>query len=162
MGYLSYIVSKLKIMFVVYKLVNSKNEIEYIGHTSDIKKRMSNHFDKTGLFHNRKDISYEIVKSGFRKKERAIDYECKLQKKLGFETDREKYSRNMKEVQKKTTEQKSISIIGYDLSGNEIGRFLSAYHASRKLDIYPSLIWNVVNGHQKSTKGFVFKSLENT
>ena len=148
-------------MYVVYQLVNEKGEIEYVGHTSNIKKRMYNHFDKTGRFNNRKDISHEIVKSGFNTKEEALDYECKLQKELGFETDIEKFSRNMKEVQKKTTEQKRISIIGYDLLGNEIGIFTSAYEASKKLNIYPSLIWNVVNGHQKSTKGFVFKTLEN-
>ena len=32
---------------------------------------------------------------------------------------------------------------------------------TKTINIYPSLIWNVVNGHQKSTKGFVFKPLEN-
>ncbi len=148
-------------MFVVYKLVNTKNEIEYIGHTKNPNTRLRNHVCKNGTFAGRKDLTLEVIKSGFRKRERAMDYECKLQKQLGFETDREKWSRLMKKVQKKTTEQKSISIIGYDLSGNEIGRFNSAYDAGRKLDIYPSLIWNVVNGHQKSTKNFVFKSLEN-
>lgn len=148
-------------MYVVYKLVNQKNEIEYIGHTSNIKKRMYNHLDKTGKFHNRKDISYEIIKSGFRKKQRAIDFECKLQKQFGFETDREKFSRNMKQVQKKTTEEKRIPIIGYDLSGNEIGRFSSILEASQKLNIYLSLVHNVVIGKQKQTKGFVFIPLEN-
>ena len=67
----------------------------------------------------------------------------------------------MKEVQKKTTEQKRISIIGYDLLGNEIGIFTSILEASQKLKIHTSLIWNVVNGHQKSTKNFVFRPLEN-
>ena len=147
-------------MYVVYQLVNSKNEIEYVGHTSNIIKRFRVHKCKNGKFHNRKDISYEIVKE-YKTKNGALKFECKLQKELGFETDIEKYSRNMKEVQKKTTEQKRIPIIGYDLSGNEIGIFSSAYEASKKLNIYVSLIWNVVNRHQKSTKGFVFKPLEN-
>jgi predicted GIY-YIG superfamily endonuclease len=145
-------------MYVVYQLVNSKGKIEYVGHTSNIKRRMINHFDKTGKFHNRKDISYEIVKSGFRKKERAIDYECKLQKELGFETDRQKFSRNMKEVQKKTTEQKRIPIAQYDLNGNFIKKYPSILAAEKELKL--RTIWNVVKGHQKSTKNFVFKSLK--
>jgi predicted GIY-YIG superfamily endonuclease len=146
-------------MFVVYKLVNSKNEIEYIGHTSNMIKRFRVHKCKNGKFHNRKDISYEIIKSGFRKKERAIDFECKLQKKLGFETDREKISRNMKEVQKITTEQKRIPIAQYDLNGNFIKKYPSILAAEKELKI--RTIWNVVNGHQKSTKNFVFIPLEN-
>ncbi len=148
-------------MYVVYQLVNSKNEIEYIGHTKNPDTRLRNHTCVNGKFVGRTDLILQIVKSGFRKRYRAFEYECKLQKKLGFQSDREKYIRYMKQVQKRTTEQKSIPIIGYDLSGNEKGIFNSAYDASRKLGIYPSLIWNVVNGHQKSTKGYVFKSLEN-
>ncbi len=143
-------------MYVVYKLVNSKNEIEYIGNTKNPNTRLYNHTCKNGTFSGRKDLRLEIVKSGFRKEKTAFNYQCKLQKELGFETDREKWSRNMKEVQKKTTEQKRIPIIGYDLLGNEIGRFTSAYDAGRKLDINPSLIWNVLNGHQKSTKNLIF------
>jgi len=148
-------------MYVVYQLVNEKGEIEYVGNTKNPNTRLSNHTCINGTFAGRKDLSLEIIKSGFRKEKTAFNYQCKIQKELGFETDREKWSRNMKEVQKKTTEQKRISIIGYDLLGNEIGIFTSAYEASKKLNIYPSLIWNVVNGHQKSTKGFVFKPLEN-
>jgi predicted GIY-YIG superfamily endonuclease len=148
-------------MYVVYQLVNEKGKIEYVGNTKNPNTRLSNHTCINGTFAGRKDLSLEIIKSGFRKEKTAFNYQCKIQKELGFETDREKWSRNMKEVQKKTTEQKRISIIGYDLLGNEIGIFTSAYEASKKLNIYPSLIWNVVNGHQKSTKGFVFKPLEN-
>jgi predicted GIY-YIG superfamily endonuclease len=144
----------------VYKIVNSNNEIEYIGETKNPTVRLRHHICKNGKFSNRKDVSLEIIKECKGKKS-AFNYQCKLQKELGFETDREKSSRNMKEIQKKTTENKSISIVCYDLLGNEMGIFNSAYDASRKFNIYPSLIWNVVNGHQKSTKGFVFKSLEN-
>jgi len=148
-------------MYVVYQLVNEKDEIEYIGNTKNPNTRLNNHICINGTFAGRKDLSLEIIKSGFRKEKTAFNYQCKIQKELGFETDKEKWSRNMKEVQKKTTEQKRISIIGYDLLGNEIGIFTSAYEASKKLNIYQSLIWNVINNHQKSTKGFVFKPLEN-
>ncbi len=148
-------------MYVVYQLINEKGEIEYVGHTSNMIKRFRVHKCKNGKFHNRKDISYEIVKSGFNTKLEALDYECKLQKELGFETDIEKSSRFCKSIQEKGTDAKRIAIIGYDLLGNEIGIFSSILEASQKLKIHTSLIWNVVNGHQKSTKNFVFKSLEN-
>jgi predicted GIY-YIG superfamily endonuclease len=148
-------------MYVVYQLVNEKGEIEYVGHTKNPDTRLRNHICINGKFHNRKDISYEIVKSGFNTKLEALDYECKLQKELGFETDIEKASRFCKSIQEKGTDTKRIAIIGYDLLGNEIGIFSSILEASQKLNIYVSLIWNVVNGHQKSTKGFVFKPLEN-
>lgn len=147
-------------MYVVYQLVNKKGEIEYVGHTSNIKKRMYNHFDKTGRFNNRKDISYEIVKE-YKTKNGALKFECKLQKQLGFETDIEKSSRNMKEVQKKTTEQQKIPIIAYDLLGNEIGRFSSITETANNFNLHTNLVWLVVNNKQKSTKGFVFKALEN-
>jgi hypothetical protein len=65
----------------------------------------------------------------------------------------------MKEVQKKTTEQKRIPIAQYDLNGNFIKKYPSILSAQTELKM--STIWNVVNGHQKSTKGFVFKKLEN-
>lgn len=148
-------------MYVVYQLVNSKNEIEYVGHTSNMIKRFRVHKCKNGKFHNRKDISYEIVKSGFNTKHQALDYECKLQKKLGFETDRERSSSFCKSIQQKGADTKKIPIIAYDLLGNEIGRFSSILEAANNFNLHLNLVWLVVNGHQKSTKGFVFKSLEN-
>lgn len=146
-------------MYVVYQLVNKNGKIEYIGHTKNPHSRLHNHIDKNGRFAGRTDLSLEIVKSGFRKKNRAFEYECKIQKQLGFETDREKWSRNMKEVQKKTTEQKRMPIAQYDLNGNFIKKYPSILSAEKELKI--TTVWNVVNGVQKSTKGFIFKSLEN-
>ena len=146
-------------MYVVYQLVNEKGEIEYVGNTKNPNTRLSNHTCINGTFAGRKDLSLEIIKSGFRKEKTAFDYQCKIQKELGFETDREKWSRNMKEVQKKTTERKRIPIAQYDLNGNFIKKYPSILSAQKELKI--RTVWNVVNGHQKSTKGFVFKSLEN-
>jgi len=148
-------------MYVVYQLVNQKGEIEYIGHTSDMIKRFRVHKCKNGKFHNRKDISYEIVKSGFKTKYAALNYECKLQKKLGFETDREKSSRFCKSIQQKGADTKKIPIICYDLSGKQIGIFSSILEASQNLNIYLSLVHNVLTGKQKQTKGYIFKPLEN-
>jgi predicted GIY-YIG superfamily endonuclease len=148
-------------MHVVYQLVNSKGQIEYVGNTKNPNTRLSNHICINGTFAGRKDLSLEIIKSGFSKEKTAFDYQCKIQKKLGFETDREKWSRNMKEVQKKTTEQQKIPIIAYDLLGNEIGRFSSITETANNFNLHTNLVWLVVNNKQKSTKGFVFKPLEN-
>lgn len=148
-------------MYVVYQLVNSKNQIEYVGHTKNPNTRLHNHICINGKFTGRKDLSLEIVKSGFSTKLKALDYEHKLQKKLWFESDREKNIRIMKQIREKGTECRKVKIVGYDLLGNEIGRFSSILEASQKLKIHTSLIWNVVNGHQKSTKNFVFRPLEN-
>jgi predicted GIY-YIG superfamily endonuclease len=144
----------------VYKIVNSNNEIEYIGETKNPTVRLRHHICKNGKFSNRKDVSLEIIKECKGKKS-AFNYQCKLQKELGFETDREKSSRNMKEIQKKTTERKRIPILCYDLNGNLIGEYPSILSAERELTIHNSLIWNVIHNKQKSTKGFVFKRLEN-
>ena len=144
----------------VYKIVNSNNEIEYIGETKNPNTRLRNHTCKNGNFANRKDLSLEIIKECKGKKS-AFNYQCKLQKKFGFETDREKSSKNMKEIQKKTTEQKRIPILCYDLNGNLIGEYSSILSASKLLNINFYLIQRVINNIQKSTKGFVFKPLEN-
>jgi predicted GIY-YIG superfamily endonuclease len=148
-------------MYVVYQLVNEKGKIEYVGNTKNPNTRLSNHTCINGTFAGRKDLSLEIIKSGFRKEKTAFNYQCKIQKELGFETDREKWSRNMKEVQKKTTEQQKIPIIAYDLLGNEIGRFSSITETANNFNLHTNLVWLVVNNKQKSTKGFVFKPLEN-
>jgi len=139
----------------VYKIVNSNNEIEYIGETKNPKTRLRNHTCKNGNFAGRKDLTLEIIKE-FKSKKLAFNYQCKLQKKFGFETDIEKYIKLGKSIQKIGTECRKVKIVGYDLSGNEIGIFSSILEASKKLKIHNSLIWNVVNGVQKSTKNLIF------
>jgi predicted GIY-YIG superfamily endonuclease len=80
----------------VYKIVNSNNEIEYIGETTNTKNRWYNHIGKNGKFYNRKDISIEII-TQFDTKKEAYDYQCELQKNNGFETDLEKMKSRIKE-----------------------------------------------------------------
>jgi predicted GIY-YIG superfamily endonuclease len=46
----------------VYKIVNSNNEIEYIGETKNPDTRLRNHTCKNGNFANRKYLSLEIIK----------------------------------------------------------------------------------------------------
>lgn len=139
----------------VYKIVNLKNEVEYIGETKNIEKRFRNHICKNGKFYNRKDISIEIIKE-CSSKNVALNLQYKLQLKNGFETDRDKTSKNMKKVQQQTTQNKSIPLLCFDLNGNFIGEYKSAYDANRKLNINTYLIWRVVNGIQKSTKNLIF------
>ena len=69
-------------MHVVYQLVNEKGEIEYVGNTKNPNTRLSNHTCINGTFAARKDLSLEIIKSGFRKEKTAFDYQCKIQKEL--------------------------------------------------------------------------------
>jgi predicted GIY-YIG superfamily endonuclease len=148
-------------MYVVYQLVNEKGKIEYVGHTSNMIKRFRVHRCKNGKFHNRKDISYEIVKSGFNTKLEALDYECKLQKELGFETDREIAKRLCKSIQKKGTECRKIKIAAYKITGEFLGIFPTIKDAANNFNLHTNLVWLVANNKQKSTKGFVFKLLEN-
>jgi predicted GIY-YIG superfamily endonuclease len=116
----------------VYKILNSNNEIEYIGETKNPKTRLRNHTSKNGKFHNRKDISIEIIKE-CRNKKSAFNYQCKLQKEFGFETDREKSSKNMKIVQKIATYQKSIVVDYYDINGNFVKTYPSIFSAKKEL-----------------------------
>ena len=139
----------------VYKIVNSNNEIEYIGETSNIIKRFRVHTCKNGKFHNRKDISVEIINECNDRKT-ALNLQYKIQTELGFKTDRDKSSENMKKVQKQTTNQKRIPIVCYDLNGNFIGEYSSILSAGKSLNIHFSLIWNVIKGVQKSTKNLIF------
>jgi predicted GIY-YIG superfamily endonuclease len=79
--------------FYVYKLVDSDDVILYIGETFDIKNRLKTHKGVQGKFHNRTDVNLIIIKT-FQSKKEAFDYQLKLQKENGFETDLEKLQRS--------------------------------------------------------------------
>jgi predicted GIY-YIG superfamily endonuclease len=143
-------------MYVVYQLVNEKGQVEYIGHTKNPNTRLINHTCVNGKFVGRTDLILQIIKSGFRKRYRAFEYECKLQKELGFQTDKEKSSKFCKSIQQLGTDSRKVGIIAYDLQGNKLGEFSSILEASIKLNINHSLIHNVITGKQKSTKNLVF------
>ena len=88
--------------YYVYELVNLMGTVEYVGETTNPKSRFSNHKTKSnkvrgggGKFKNRADIFFNIVKE-FDTKEEAYDYQCKLQKEYGFETDLEKMKSRIK------------------------------------------------------------------
>jgi predicted GIY-YIG superfamily endonuclease len=81
-------------MFAVYKLINSKNEIEYIGETQFPKQRFKGHlYNKKGNFYKRQDIFMDIIEFLPTKKE-AYYRQCELQKEFGFETDLEKMTKH--------------------------------------------------------------------
>jgi predicted GIY-YIG superfamily endonuclease len=137
-------------MYIVYKLVNSKNEIEYIGETSNLKTRLCMHLTSSkSKFKNRKDLQIIPVKEFFTKKE-AFDYQCKLQKKLGFETDLEKYRKNR------------IPIICYDIHGNYIGIFNSLKDAANELNLNVGNVCRVLKNIVKQTSGYTFEYVKNT
>jgi len=81
----------------VYELFNLVGTIEYVGETIDTKQRFRAHKCKNGKFHNRTDISMNIVKE-FNSKKDAYIYQCQLQKDYGLETDSERWSKSMKGV----------------------------------------------------------------
>ena len=148
-----------KINFVVYKLVNRKGEIEYIGHTRNPKTRLRNHICKNGKFAGRNDLTFEIIKSGFRKKSRAFQHECKIQKELGFESDKQKSKRLGKVVCKIGSEFRKVPVAAYKITGEFLGVFNSIKEAANNFDIYASLIQNVLKGKQKQTFGYTFKKV---
>jgi predicted GIY-YIG superfamily endonuclease len=81
----------------VYELYNELGSIEHVGETSNPKKRFYNHTKAkpikgtgTGKFYKRLDISMNIVKEFYDKKE-AFAYQCELQKQYGLITDKDKF-----------------------------------------------------------------------
>ena len=146
-------------MYVVYQLVNGNGKVEYVGHTKNPKTRLYNHVDKNGKFAGRTDLRLEVIKSGFKKKSQAFDYECKLQKELGWETDLEKSSRYLREAQKMFTEEKSMPVAAYKITGEFLGIFPSMQETARRFDLNYLLVYRVANNLQKSTKGYIFKKV---
>ena len=146
-------------MYVVYQLVNGNGKVEYVGHTKNPKTRLNNHTCVNGKFAGRTDLRLEVIKSGFRKKSRAFEYECKLQKELGWETDKEKSSRLCKAIQQMGTDCRKVSIAAYKTTGEFLGIFPSILSAANHFNIYTSLIDNVINNRQKSTFGLIFKKV---
>lgn len=104
-------------IFVVYALINDKNEIEYIGQTSNPKNRIRRHINNKpnlnntcsfGHFYKRTDIKMEILAS-FNNRKEAKKYEETLQKQYGFLTEYEKgwiTKHNKTEEERKKTSEK--------------------------------------------------------
>lgn len=89
----------------VYKLVNSFDEIEYIGHSCRPDERLYKHLSKWGKFHNRNDIQMLILNK-FETRLEAYRNQIQLQKQYSMVTDNDKHENDANTFISK--EQKSL------------------------------------------------------
>ena len=141
----------------VYEIVNSTGIIEYIGETINPKTRLERHkSNKNGKFYKRKDIKLNVVKE-FDNKEEAWWYQCELQIKNGFETDREK---NIKAAKRGAIVggKKPQPVLAYSYhSGELIGEYPSQNAAERSYNLHRGIVSAIINGKQSHIKGYTFK-----
>jgi predicted GIY-YIG superfamily endonuclease len=147
----------------VYTIVNNNGKVEYVGQTTNPKKRLYEHQLISGKFYNREDIKMIIIKECNNRKD-ALNYEEKLQKKCGFETDRSKRIAAIKGVHGGLiiAEIYSKPVLVYDYKTNKfIGEFTSQRQASIKLNLNKGNITSALNGKYKQTGGYIFKLKQN-
>jgi predicted GIY-YIG superfamily endonuclease len=147
----------------VYTIVNNNGKVEYVGETTNPKKRLYNHKSKikspgSGRFSNREDIFMNIV-AEFNNRKDAFNYQCNLQKQYGFETDEEKRLKAQMiggDVGGKvTSEIYSKPVIVYDYNSNKfIGEFESTRKACIKLNLNNGNVISALNGKYKQTGGY--------
>ena len=143
---------KLKTMYHVYKIVNTKGIIEYIGETKNTYARLANHKAKGKRFYGRDDIDLVIIKSFITKRE-ALDYENILQIEYGFPADRETHGNN---ALKSAWDRNEILVYKYK-TGEFVGEFKSQYEAAAILKIHQPGIHNCLKGKQMQTMGYKIK-----
>ena len=86
-------------MKYVYEMINLLGTIEYVGETSNPKRRFKEHTKNRplrsglGKFFGRADIIMNIVKE-FDNRKDAYQYQCKLQKEYGLISDAEVFNKN--------------------------------------------------------------------
>jgi predicted GIY-YIG superfamily endonuclease len=147
--------------YKVYKLVNSKNEIEYIGETMNPEDRYNVHKSTQGKFYKRNDIEMIIIKS-FNSKKQAFNYQCKLQIQYGFKTDIETLTQNAKQGSIKRIQnlkngiphKRAIICFNYK-TGEYITEFESIRQAERDLNV--DNIEKVLNKKYKQCGGYYFE-----
>ena len=129
--------------YKVYKLVNKKGDIEYIGQSKNPLFRFKyNHL--RDRFKDRYDLSIHIIKE-FNNLTDALDYECEMKTKYGFKCS-EKLTGH-------------IPIQVYTKQNKFVGNYISLSEASKELNLDISGISYVLNGIRKSHKGYIFKKL---
>ena len=119
--------------YYVYELYNQMGTIEYVGESTNTKRRWYEHSCKNGKFYKRLDIKMHIVKE-FDIRRDAWDYQCQLQAEYGSETDSEKVTnipneetkQKMREAHKlrkpisnETKEKKRCIMIGNNYGKNQ-------------------------------------------
>jgi predicted GIY-YIG superfamily endonuclease len=138
----------------VYKIVNQFDIIEYIGETSNPKKRFQAHTTTQGKFNKRKDIELIVLKEFFDKKE-AWWYQVELQKQYGFETDNDKTIRAAKRGAVIGGKNPTPILVYSNNTGEFIAEYESQNEAERKLNMRG--ISQILRSKTKSAKGYLFK-----
>jgi predicted GIY-YIG superfamily endonuclease len=162
--------------YYVYSIVNKQtSEIEYIGESGlSPNLRFNNHLASNGKFAGRRDeVEMKIIESFATKKE-AYEYQNKLQKEMGWVSDREKSINNSrdknneffihgKESRKKRIEtRKRLYGIPIMVYKKKNGIFVKQYQcivdACDELDVDRRNVNKCLNGiRYKSVGGYVFK-----
>jgi predicted GIY-YIG superfamily endonuclease len=164
----------------VYKIVDKKSgNIEYIGETCKLNLRFNCHvantkFAGSGTFAGRRnEIEMQVIKT-FPTKKEAFDYQCKVQKELGFKTDSEKTQAAVRnadgifhfhsaEAKAKAAKYRreviGIPVIAYcKKSGKLIGEYQTIHDAAAALNADVGNVNRCVNGiRYKSVNGYIFK-----
>jgi predicted GIY-YIG superfamily endonuclease len=151
----------------VYKIIDSNNNVLYVGECSNPIIRLSRHKNSQGHFTGRKDIELVIIRkfnvktADFKKK--AFQFQCKIQKKYGLETDQEKLAKNAIAGAKKRIKLLKSNKIGnsrpvlcYDYKTKEyICEFKSTRQAQKKLGV--TNLNNVLSGKQRRAGAYYFQ-----
>jgi predicted GIY-YIG superfamily endonuclease len=137
----------------VYKIVNSNNQIEYIGETIRPEKRFYNHTHGGGLFNNRTDVKMEIIKE-FDNKRDAYFYQSELQTKYGLESDLEKHSKGG--ILGRNLTKKAILCIDA-FSNTLVKKYDALTDAANELNISVATIHKCCNTKNKEYKGYKFE-----
>jgi len=110
--------------YYVYKLVNTKDEVEYIGETTNPRVRFSNHRNKYGKFSGREDLEMVVIEYFDTRKEAYLK-QIELQVNIGLTTDRQRMSRPGEENPKTKLTNDQVREIKRDYkkgNGAELGR----------------------------------------
>jgi predicted GIY-YIG superfamily endonuclease len=145
----------------VYKLINSKDKIEYIGETMHPNARFRVH--KSKKFRGRNDIKMVIV-AEFDNRKDAYNYQCDLQKQYGLISDKEIMSYVQKCANKKgaseaggkkVAEKYSNPVLVYDYKTNKfISEFSSQRQCAIKLKLNEGNVASCIKGKYKQTGGY--------
>jgi predicted GIY-YIG superfamily endonuclease len=157
-------------IYSVYHLINKNKSIEYIGCTSNPKRRYEQHvYQKPnyghGKFYKRKDLKMEIVKS-FSDKRDALSFEGEYKIANGFEWT-EKIARNtdINHLQKichlgvnTASNNTRVPVVVYDYKTKiKIGEYNSIKEAGKALGVNYGNISRVLNKKVNHSKGYYFE-----
>ena len=171
-------------IYYIYELVNKKNEVEYVGRTTDPHERLIEHRKKRGRFPKRYDLDMKIVKQ-FDTSYDASMYEGKLKVSYGMEwTERNASIRGgktsgeiakqsgqiyklaksniengtLERARNKSREVTKKKVVAYEYKTNKmIGKYDAMKDAADKLNVQISHISSICKGTLHQTKGYTFR-----